>query len=219
MKIRFGSTWLASGNVESAAGVAINGTQINDEQQFYRALAAVFRARGGRSITLTFYVTRRFDTLREAQRFSFEHFDQLPQQESLYYYLGTDADSEIVRFDGAVIDGCSAVPSGCTAQVQYSFRAGRPNYDSPPPSYTEPDADMIKRDVVTIDSGDDEVVVTFSVPFSGTPVIVTTMQIPAGGDRITAEVVDGTVSSSGFTAKLSAVTPGVGYKLSWIASA
>lgn len=219
MKFRFGSTWLASGGVESAGGIALNGQQINDTVTFYKAIAAVFYARGGRSGALSFNVTRRFNSLRLAQRFCLEHFGSLPEQDDLFVYIGSDADGEWVLFGDVVVDAANCVPNGNTVQVQYSFRVALPQFDEPPPDVVEPDTDMIKRGTTPITDGATSVEVAFSVPFGSTPVVTVSMETPDGGDVIAARVRKGTRTVDGFIADLSAPVPASGYDLAWIASA
>lgn len=217
MKVLFGSTYLARGDVESAGGVSLNGQQINVEAQFCRALAATFFARGQRSASFGFYVTRRFNSVREANRFAFEHFSTLPEQDELSLHVGSDADGEWIKFAAAVIDVCSCTPLGTTVTVQYGFRVATVSTDVPPPTVTEPTDEMIKRGETAIGAGDDTVNVVFSTPFSGTPIILQPhVELPSsGGDKIFAHVVKSSISAAGFTAVLTAPTPASGYYLAW----
>jgi hypothetical protein len=219
MKVQFGSIWLAPGLIECASDFTVNGQQVNDAVEFYRAAAVAFFPRGLRFDQISFSVTRKFDTSKEAESFVLSHFGDLATQGSLYLYCGYDDDQTIVRYDGAVIDQPVRTFKGTSVIVQYTFRGGIPITDSPPPSYAEPNDAMIKRNLEAIPLGNDAYTVTFSAAFTSTPVIVANLQCPAGGDRIFADVIDGTVSATGFQVQLSGPTPSSGYKLSWIASA
>lgn len=219
MKIRYGSTWLAPGGVELTSGYSINGSQVNDTVQYYRAAQASLRPRGLRSEQISFSVNRLFNSSREAERFVASHFAELSQQQDLYLFCGPDADQEIVLYEDAVLDNVARSFSGTNVLLTYTFSAGAATFDTPPPTVTEPDASMIKRGATAISNGASSLAVVFSVPFSGTPVVVPCVQIPSGGDFIFATVRDGTVSASGFTADLSGAVPNANYKLSWIASA
>jgi hypothetical protein len=220
MKVRFGNFTLCDGATEGTSGLALNGQQINSRADFYRALSAVFFARGGRSASLTFLANRVFNSLRETERFVLEHFSSLPQQDDLWIYIGTEADGEWVLFAGAVIDGCSTSYRGVSAFPQYAFSVTVPLFDEPPPTVTEPDDEMIKRGETPIGSGEDTVDVEFSTPFAGTPVIMSVhVEVPAGGDKIWAHVVATSISNAGFSVELTAATPGSGYKLAWAAMA
>lgn len=218
MKSRFGNVWLAPGSVERVAGLSLNGTQLNDEAQFYRAASTTLYARGGRAHAIGFGATRGFNSVLEAERFVHEHFSTLPEQADLVFFIGA-GDEQIVTYPDAVIDAVGVSYIGTSVRLQYSLRASAPLFDEPPPTVTEPDADMIKRGTTAIANGATSVAVTFSVPFAGTPVVTVSMQSPNGGDAIWAWVRDGTVSTTGFTADLSGAVPSGDYKLAWIASA
>lgn len=219
MKIRFGNFWLASGGVESPVGLSINGQQINDEQQFYLALAVTLQPRGNRSTSIGFSVERNFNSVRLASRFVLTHFDDLPEQAPLYLFVGSDADGEWIRFDDAVVDNSGTQQLGVSVTVAYSFRAARPTVESTAPDTPDPD-DAMKASTTAIDAEADEIEVTFAAPFSTTPTLTGLYVIaPVGGDVLSAYLVDGTLSTTGFTARLSAPAPASGYKLGWSAIA
>jgi len=219
MKIRYGTSWLAGGDLESPSGLSLNGTQVNDELLFYRAAAVTLQPRGNRATSLAFSVTKKFDTVRQAERFMHGHLGDLVPQEALYFFIGSDADGEWLRYDGAVIDNVAPQQMGTSLTLNYSFRAGLPTFDSPAPTVVEPASNMIARSTTAITNGAATVAVTFGTPFATTPVVVANVQIPNGGDFIWATLRDGSVTPSGFTADLSAPVPATGYKLTWIASA
>ena len=220
MKVQFGSIWLAPGGIEFASDFTVNGQQVNDPVEFYRAASVAFFPRGLRSDTITFSVIRKFDTNKEAESFVLTHFQDLAQQESLYLYCGYDDDQTIVRYDGVVIDQPVRTFKGTSVIVQYTFRAGIPITDSPPPSYAEPDDTMIKRGTIAITSGADTVTVTFSAAFTSTPgAIIPDVNCPSGGSRIFANVIKSTISATGFQAQLSAPVPSSGYDFTYIACA
>ena len=182
-----------------------------------RAAAAAFHPRGNRSAALSFSVTRIKDSLHASERHLLEHFWELPEQADLLLYIGTDADGEWVKFADAVIDNTAGFYRGVSPGFQYSFSCGSaPQFEQSPPDTTPPDDDM-KRGLAAITSAAETVVVTFASPFSGTPIVTATVQVPDGGDYLTCQILDSTVSSTGFTARLSGPTPGTGYKLSWMA--
>ena len=217
MKIRYGDYQLSDGAIEGASGLTLNGQQINDRFDLVRALSAIFVPKGNRSAVLSFSVNRQKDTLHASERFVLEHFWQLPEQADLMLYLGTDADGSWCKFTGAVIDAAGTGYRGVSPMVQYSFSVGGPPaFDQSPPGTPDPDDDM-KRGLTAISSAAETVAVVFAAPFSGTPIVTATVQIPDGGDYLTCQILDTTVSSTGFTARLSGPTPGTGYKLSWMA--
>jgi hypothetical protein len=216
MKVRYANIVLSDGLIEGPSGFSHNGQQINDRFDLVRAAAAVFVPRGNRSATVSFSVMRQKGSLRASERLVLSHFSDLPEQGDLYLWVGTDADGEWVKFAGAVIDNVSTFYRGVSPGFQYSFSVGAPQFDESPPDVTPPDDDM-KRGTEAIANAAEEVEVTFAAPFSGTPIVVATVQVPDGGDYLTCQILDSTVSSTGFTARLNGATPGTGYKLSWMA--
>lgn len=216
MKARFADIVLSDGLFEGPSGFSHNGQQINDRFDLVRAAQALFVPRGNRSATISFAVTRQKDSLRGSERFVLEHFSQLPQQGDLFLWVGTDADGEWVKYPAAVIDNVSSIYRGVSPGFQYTFSVGAPVFDESPPDVTPPDDDM-KRGTTSIGNGDSTVAVTFAAPFSGTPIVTATVQVPDGGDYMTCQILDSTVSTTGFTARLNGPTPGTGYKLSWMA--
>jgi hypothetical protein len=218
MKVRFGTIWLAPGGIESTSGFSINGQQINDPIQFYRATSTLFRPRGQRSDAIAFVSERKFNSVAEAERFLATFFSDLPEQADLYLFCGDDAE-QIVVYEDAVINNVARSSRGVSVTLQFNLSAGLPQTDTPAPDVTEPDADMIKRGTPAITSGEDSIDVTFTTPFATTPVVVVAIQSPDGGDVIAARVRDGSVTTDGFTADLSAPAPASGYKLPYIACA
>ena len=219
MNFQYGSIKLSDGVIDPVVGISVNGTQLNDEFQLVRALAAAFVPRGNRSTSINFVVERLFNTERAAQRFVLEHFSLLAQQASLYITIGAVGDTEVVELADAVVDAVPISFRGTSVTIQYSIRGGLPSFGVSPPGYIEPDSSMIQRKVTAIGSGVDTITVTFDTPFGSLPVVAVSMQSPASGAAIFAWVRDGSVTTDGFIADLSGETPGTGYKLSWIVSA
>jgi hypothetical protein len=218
MKISFGTLWLASGGTEGAQGLTLNGQQCNDEAQFFRALASTFYGRGNRSASVGFTVNRQLASIHASERFLLTHFWDLPLQDNLRLYCGPDSDQEVILFTGAVIDQIQPGPtSGISLPIRYGFKVSSPQTEVSPPTLLEPTSDMIKRGVAAISSGADHVDVVFSVAFATTPIVVASIQRPAGGDALWPIIRDSSVTVSGFTADLSAPTSAATYKLSWIA--
>jgi hypothetical protein len=216
MKARFADIVLSDGLFEGPSGFSHNGQQINDRFDLVRAAQALFVPRGNRSATISFAITRQKDSLRGSERFVLEHFSQLPEQGDLFLWVGTDADGEWVKYPGAVIDNVSSFYRGVSPGFQYTFSVGAPVFDESPPDVTPPDDDM-KRGTAEFDDGDQTVDVTFAAPFSGPPTVVGTLLVPDGGDYMTCQILESTITATGFTARLNAAAPGTGYKLSWMA--
>lgn len=219
MKISFGTTWLSrdlSGD-SVTQGLTLNGQQVNDEAQFFRALTSTFFARGNRSATVGFTVNRQLGSLRAAERLLATHFWDLPQQADLRLYCGQDDDQEVVLFTAAVIESVQPGPTvGVSLSLRYTFRVSSPTVEVSPPDLPEPE--MIKRGTVDIPSGADHVDVTFMAAFAAAPFVVVTVLRPEGGDNIW-PMLRGDPTTEGFTADLSAPTPDDTFKLSWFAIA
>ena len=222
MKSSYGSVWLSIENPASSVtlGLTLNGQQINDEVQFFRALVATFYGRGNRSAAIGIPVTRQFGSLQGAEYFLATHFWTLPIQDSLRLYSGLDADQRVLLFANAVIDQIQVGPAvGTSVPLRYVFKVSSPVVEDPPPDLQQPTDDMIKRGTTAITAAADHVDVAFSVPFASPPIVVGNIQRPVGGDQLWAIVRDATVTVNGFTADLSAPAPDGTYKLSWIACA
>lgn len=69
-----------------------------------------------------------------------------------------------------------------------------------------------------IGSGVDTISVTFPVAFAATPDVVLTISRPAAEDLIQVNIDDASLTTTGFTASLSATTGSANYKLKWFAN-
>ncbi len=218
MKLRYGNFELAnSALLEGAYGFTFNGQQINNRFDLLRATHATFVPRGNRSYSLGVSVRPNKSSLRGAMRHLLQHFADLPEQADLLLEIGEGDDTEWVKFADACIDAVPAFIQGTSPGFQYSFSLnGPPAFDESPPDVTPPDDEM-KRGLTAIGDAADTIAVVFAAPFSGTPIVTATVQVPDGGDYMTCQILDSTVSSTGFTARLNGPTPGTGYKLSWMA--
>lgn len=216
-KVVYGSVVLAAGGLESPSGFSLNGQQVNDVFEFARAASVTLVPRGNRATTIGFSVDRNFNTERAASRFKHAHFADLAEQAALNLYLGTDAAGEWVRYDDAVLDAIALNQRGVCVTVSYQFRCAAPAFEASAPTTTEPD-DVMKSTETSIASGADEVAVVFATPFSTTPKITGLfVSVPDGGVAITVTLKRSSVSTTGFTAYLSAPVPASGYYLGWSA--
>ena len=219
MKARLGNIVLSGGSFEGPSGFSYSGNQINDRFDLVRAAQALFVPRGNRSAQVSFSVVRQSGSLRASERLVLSHFSDLPEQDDLFLWIGTDADGEWVKFPGAVIDNVSSFYRGVSPGFQYSFSVGAPVFEGPPPDVTPPD-DTMKHGVEDIPDEATTLDVEFTTPFSGTPNISQpSVQIPTGGDDIRALVVADSISNTGFSVEFTGAIPGPGYKLSWQAFA
>ena len=104
-------------------GFTFNGRQIVQEVQFLRAAHSTFFARGNRSVSLSFSVTRIFDSVENAELFMLGHYESLSDGPASLVL--TCEDTEVFIAD-AVLESVSE-PNyiGASVTVQYSFRAPR----------------------------------------------------------------------------------------------
>lgn len=215
MKVRIGSTWLAPGGFAATQGIRVNGQQITQEVEFFRAVARQFYARKNRASVVSFSVTRTHSSLREAEAFILTHYASLPDSGDVYFYCGTDSDQQIVTLPGAVLDAAEdGAILGTSSRFTYNIRGGLPVTDITPGP--DPDMSNIRRSEVALTMGATSVAVTFGTPMPGTPVIAANISAPDGGDSIFPTLQQSTISSSGFTALFAPIS-GSGYFLSYIA--
>lgn len=218
MKLWYGNFLLADSTLlEGVYGFTLNGQQVNDRFDLARAGYSTFHPRGNRSYALGFSVRPNKDSVRAACRHVLQHFADLPEQADLSLEIGEGGDTEIVKFAGAVIDAVPAFFQGTSPGFQYNFSVGEPQFDQPPPDVPDVDDEM-KRGTQAIADAATTVAVVFGTAFSGTPTVVATVLTPDGADYMTCDVIDSSISATGFTARLvNGPAPGAGYKLSWMA--
>jgi hypothetical protein len=218
----FASNVLASGNLALGRvgpfDMSVNGQQVVDEVEFFRALRKAFYGRGLRSVEFGFSVQRFFASLARAEAFFFTGYNDLPDEGDLVLGCGEgDADAQNVGIVGAVLDSCDATRlQGTVVVVRYRFRGGRFTTDvSPGP---EPDEDVIRRGTVNIADAATSKAVVFSSVMSGVPVVACNLVMPTtGGDAIFATIIEDTVTTAGFTVAFSGPVPSGSYKLNYIA--
>lgn len=216
MKIRIGSTWLAPGGFEATQQLRVNGQQIIQEVEFFRAVAKQFYARGNRENSVSWSVTRSFGSQREADAFLFTHFNNLPNSGDVFIYCGSETDQQIITLPSAVLQAVAdASEIGTSVQVSYSIRGGLFRTDITPGP--DPDMSNIRRAEVALNDGDTGKAVVFSSPMPGVPVVTANVSAPDGGDALFATLQQSTISSSGFTVNFQGPIAGAGYFLSYIA--
>jgi len=217
VRIRIGNTWLAAGGLEAASEVSINGEQVVDEVAFFRALARTVYARGNRRTQISFTVEREHGSLRAAEVFLLTHYGSLPTEGDVVFVCGEGTDTQNVALLGAVLEAMpQGIYRGRSTRVTYSVAGGIPTTDSIPDD-EEIDEAVTRRDTVPIDQDATEVAVVFTNPMTGTPTVVANVVAPDGAEILTCQIEKGSVSSAGFTAKLSFPAPSDAYELSYVA--
>ncbi len=221
MDITFGATLLASKATNPVYAVALNGQQINDEAQFFRAATITPIARGNRSTEISFSVTRTFNTVVDCEVFILTHLNALSQQADLLCQCTGvgDAAEQDCTLSGSVLTSIRFSENrGLTVVVQYTFKGGLfVNEDVPPPPDGE---DTLKAGTSDLSTSDESVTIVFAIAFGAAPSGITaTLLVPGAGEGFSVWIDQSTVSAIGFTARFAAPVPDIGYKLSWIAVA
>lgn len=219
MRVYYGSQYLASGGLEGTRGINFNGSFLIDEAQFFRAAAATFFARGNRSTTLGFAVSRNFDSEADALYFAAISQNALPGSADLL--VSDEEGTIVVALEGAVLEGVSVGPIiGSSVDVSYQFRGGIFVPSVLPP---EPPSDTVITGNVALALNDETKAVVFDTPFAIAPTSVECWVVPASGAPvlfIQSVPLHDTIDIAGFTAALGFPIPSDGqYWLYWSASA
>lgn len=219
MRITFADILLADFIEPAASGVSVNGASAFEAIDIVLAARKKLYARGNQIVTLSFAVSRSFDTVKECEVFLLTHFSTLPKAGLCVIDCGlAEEDSTPVYLDNAIL---AASPSGGyggrRAVVSYQILAPGAETDTPPEILLAPDT-MIKRGSTAITNGESDVDVTFAAPFSVAPKVVAVVSEPSGGQQLFATIDESTITEDGFTAKLSAAAPASGYLLHWMAA-
>jgi hypothetical protein len=215
MRTTFGTAELAHPNPAlgrvGTVGLALNGRQLVDEVEFFRAARLAVFARGVRSQEASFAVHRFFASEAAALVFATTHHNDLPNQADLILTL----DGQTVALANAALQGVQREEwSGCYVRMRYTFIGSAWSTDASP--LPDPDPDMTRRANLALDTDATSVAVVFSSALSGVPFVQATVLMPTvGGDVIFASVIEDTITAAGFTAALSGPVPGAGYKLSY----
>jgi len=199
--------------------MSVNGQQVVDEVEYFRALRKAYIERGLRSVEFGFAVRRFFPTVARAEAFFFTGYNDLPDAGDLVLVCGEgEADELNVGLADAVLDSCDCPRiEGVCVTVRYRFRGGQFTTDiSPGP---EPDEAVIRRGNIAVADGATTVAVVFDTLMAGVPIVPgTVLMMPTtGGDVIFAAPIEDTISATGVTYQLSGPVAGTGYKLPYIA--
>ncbi len=124
MKVQYGSTWLASGGVDGAFGLVIDGAQTNEVAQIFRAASVSSFARLNRSARVSFKVNKIYNSEGALVTALANLLTALDTSNLLTIYDETQATAILMY--GAVIDYARhAPPVGLSVVVEYGFRGGR----------------------------------------------------------------------------------------------
>ncbi len=226
MRISIESTLLAAPELALGCagpfGITLNGRQVVDDAEFFRAAAAAVFARENLGTTFVFSVTRLFTTEKQAERFVLLHAGAVPRSGLVTAVCGEAGDQETLYLEDAAIEnvGLGEV-KGTSVAVQYTIRGGLWTSDVPDeiPGETEEAEDFIvmRRGKVAIANGAVLKAIVFSSPLSASPVVSFNISRPTGGAVIAGTLREDTVTVNGFTVDLDAATPNGDYVLHYTA--
>jgi hypothetical protein len=214
MRITYGAVELASDNLAlgrvGPAGVVLNGVQVVDPAEIFRAATTTYYGRGNRSVALSFAVLRFFATEAAAARFIATHHNDLEDEGDLLL----TQDDETLSLPGAVLEAVGFDGwAGCGVRVTYTLRGSA--FEAGASPLPEPDPSMTRHGLADVDADATTVDVVFSSPLPGVPFVpgAVLMMPTAGGDVIFASPIEDTITAAGLTFSLSGPPSGAGYKL------
>jgi hypothetical protein len=227
MRIVFETTWLAPGGVQAADGVRVNGQQIVDDADFFRAAASAFYPRGNLAVSLQFVTHWTFNTAKLAEVFALTHIALLPMGPGdlgvVQITCGNAPDTQLVYMNNAVLESARIVSvRGSSVDVEYVIRGPFFQTDVPPdvPGYPDPGELTLvyRRGTVALTNGATSQAIVFSTPVSTTPVVVCNVNGVSGSAAIFGRILSDTVSTTGFTVEFSAAIPDGTYTLTYWAA-
>jgi hypothetical protein len=220
VQIFIASTSLCSGGRSGPTGLTVAGQKLTDDVQLIRASELLLWDRGGKSVVVSFGVQHEFNSVSAAQKWLLESWGLLPNEGDVTFFC--DDDQEVYML-GAQLEAQIVSPIGVTVRVQYTLRGPPPQSSNPPAVVPDPDAveedPVIQRARVAIPSASEGEEITFASAFAAAPVVVVSVNVPAGSPQITAEVVKDSETTLVFSYRLSAETPNANYTISYIAIA
>ena len=111
---------------ELPGGIEVDGQRLAEIQECARAENARPEARGNRRRTITFKVTRKFDTEIEAEMFFLKHEGELPEGGTLEMRSGTeDGPQQSLWFLNAVVVSAKSRHVGSSVFHDYALVAGK----------------------------------------------------------------------------------------------
>lgn len=218
MQFKIANTLLAGIELQAAFNIRINGQIVVQPVDAIRALARTFHLRDNQQTTIDFSVSRVFDDLRDARRFSLFHYSAVPKSGDILVDVAKPGDAaEWITVPGGKMPSCGLALNGLGVMCTYNLVGGIPT-DGGIPGDPEPYDDMIRRGKVSIADGARTVAVVFGTTLPSTPFVTCNVMMPSdGGSTISATVIEDSVTNNGFTARLSGPVPNGNYKLSYIA--
>ena len=147
--------------MEGIFGLTVNGSQVNDQVEFFRAMNAIFYGRGNRTATIGFSVKRLPADIGTAEYLALTEPWTLPAQADLWLYLDPEATGPAIQFVGAVPSALDYGPTvGQSLPTRFQFKVTAPLTSNPPPNIPQPTSAMIQRSTVAITNGTTSIAVS-----------------------------------------------------------
>jgi hypothetical protein len=227
MNVLFETTWLAPGQAQAAKDVRFNARQVVDEAQFFRAAFATYYPRGNVECSLEFVTQWIFTSTQLAENFVLTVGTFYPMTNAdngvLQCVIGAETPNPITIYSpSAVLESVEVLNYvGMSVDVRYRLRCQPFQSSIPPntPSFPNPNVYVyvLQRGNQSIGSGATSGTVTFTTPFSSTPIVTGSVNQQSGSQGIAGRILQNTITVNGFTFELDAAAPDGSYVFSWIA--
>ena len=228
MQILFETAWLAPGQFQAASQLRLNGEQLVDEAEFFRAAQKTFFPRGNVSVEFSFVVHWSFPSIVAAEVFFLTFLNQLPMTNAdagpLQCVCGADtpATAQTVYMQNCVLEKVRMVEIvGTSIDVEYTIVGSGFSSSVPSnvPSYPNQNevVQVFRRGQIALTPGATSQAVTFSSSLPGMPGADPYCWIsgPTGSTMFDCWCMHDSVTTAGFTAGFGAAVPGSGYYLNF----
>lgn len=229
MQIVFETAYLAPGQIQSADAVSVNGEQIVDEADFFRAAAANFFPRGNLKVEFRFITHWSFTTTVAAEVFVLTYANLLPMTNTdigtVQCVCGAEnpGTEQTCYMINAVLKGVSIKYVGTSVDVEYTILGPGFTTNVPPnlpiaPTPNVPQQVCVRGKQLLTNGQVSPVAVSFGVTLPGPPGADPDCWIsgPTGSETFGCRTDSDSVTTSGFNVDLDIAVPGNGYYLNWV---
>lgn len=124
MQISIAGFDLAKGGREGPQGLRINGQRVVQSVEFLRGDATQQIARGNRTTSISFTVTRGHNTIQDAERFCLEHELDVPDSGLITLVAGTGG-TVVSRYLTGCVSAIECVHEGTMTVTSYQLVGGK----------------------------------------------------------------------------------------------
>lgn len=226
MQITFETAVLAPGGNQSASDVRVNGRQIIDPAQFFRAVSTSYFPRGNLEVELSFTTHWLLQGTTNAEVFVLTHCTYLPMTNTdngvVQIVCGAESSPQTIYSPSAVLESVEILEyRGESVDVRYTLRCQPFTSTVPPNVPAYPSGNLVtyvfQRGLASIGANATSLAILFSTPFASIPIVTASMAQQAGSAAIFCRILQNTVSTTGFTVEFSAPLPDGSSDVSWIA--